>query len=345
MSLDNDSAYHKAISFTVIHNSAKDPITIPPKQYDYSSTKLNHTKWELTEHKFPEITTEDGSYYYTHNESKILAKIQNFTEVLTTIQNKYTKLRKAPKSSYDQGHPWTKDRRYRVLVNTRKECKRVSVKHPSPENNALLRKAHIACFDYYNKLKTKYYKRIATNTSGNSMEFYTLVKSKTNARVFPPMLTHNGSKDFGSDRFEIIAKQLHSSFTSSTIEFSKEHYARYLQLERIYDENIKKDHANIRSEYTETFSYADVENIVSNLNEKKDPGPMGLTATFIKFNACKLIPIIHQYFSRILEHGIIPNQWETSYIVPIPKKGSKTEVSNYRGIALQSILPKYLTNY
>lgn len=28
------------------------------------------------------------------------------------------------------------------------------------------------------------------------------------------------------------------------------------------------------------------------------------------------------------------------FIVPIPKKGAKAEVSNYRGIALQSMLPK-----
>lgn len=67
---------------------------------------------------------------------------------------------------------------------------------------------------------------------------------------------------------------------------------------------------------------------------------MGITATFIKFNSTKLIPIIHQYYSRILEHGIIPQNWKLNFIVPIPKKGSKLDVSNYRGIALQSVLPK-----
>lgn len=146
MSLDNDSAHHKALSFTIIHNNAPEKLPTATKIFDYSTTKLNHTKWDLTNYQFPEITTADGAYYYTHDESKIIQKIQNFTETITTIQNKYTKLRKPIKKSFDQGHPWTKDRRYITLVNKRKIAKRVCQQQPNSENKKALRLAHIACF-------------------------------------------------------------------------------------------------------------------------------------------------------------------------------------------------------
>lgn len=42
----------------------------------------------------------------------------------------------------------------------------------------------------------------------------------------------------------------------------------------------------------------------------------------------------------MMEIGILPHRWKTSYITPIPKKGSLTEVENYRGIAMQSVIPK-----
>lgn len=76
------------------------------------------------------------------------------------------------------------------------------------------------------------------------------------------------------------------------------------------------------------------------LDPKKDPGPMQITVAFIKHNVEKLLPIIHNIMNRTLEHGIIPAEWKKSFIIPIPKKGSKTDVKNYRGIAIQSVFPK-----
>ena len=35
-----------------------------------------------------------------------------------------------------------------------------------------------------------------------------------------------------------------------------------------------------------------------------------------------------------------PEQWKTNIIIPIPKKGDKTNIHNYRGISLMSISAK-----
>lgn len=45
-------------------------------------------------------------------------------------------------------------------------------------------------------------------------------------------------------------------------------------------------------------------------------------------------------FNTILNTGIVSPSWKHSYIEPIPKNGSKSDITNYRGIALQSCIPK-----
>lgn len=85
----------------------------------------------------------------------------------------------------------------------------------------------------------------------------------------------------------------------------------------------------------------EVSHAINSLKENKDPGPMGISVAFIKYNATHLIPILTHYLSNIMEYGIIPQDWKHSFIVPIPKKGNIHDVNNYRGIALQSVIPNF----
>ena len=46
-------------------------------------------------------------------------------------------------------------------------------------------------------------------------------------------------------------------------------------------------------------------------------------------------------FNSLLDNGIFPNLWTKSIIIPLHKKGSKSDKKNYRGIALTSCLGKF----
>lgn len=43
-----------------------------------------------------------------------------------------------------------------------------------------------------------------------------------------------------------------------------------------------------------------------------------------------------------LETSIVPHCWKEALLQPIPKKGDKKEISNYRGIAMQSVISKVI---
>lgn len=81
---------------------------------------------------------------------------------------------------------------------------------------------------------------------------------------------------------------------------------------------------------------------INKLDDKKDQGPMGIPVLFVKHNVAKLAPILTKIYNCIMKTGSIPATWKKSFIQPIPKKGKNCDVSNYRGIAMQSVLPKVL---
>ena len=49
-------------------------------------------------------------------------------------------------------------------------------------------------------------------------------------------------------------------------------------------------------------------------------------------------------FNIIFDRGYFPESWSKGYIIPIHKKGDKSDANNYRGITLMSNLGKLFTN-
>jgi hypothetical protein len=79
---------------------------------------------------------------------------------------------------------------------------------------------------------------------------------------------------------------------------------------------------------------------LDHLDLSKGPGPDGLPTIFLKKCSSSLALPLTMIFNRSLESGVFPFDWKTSHICPIFKSGNKTEVSNYRGVAILSAIPK-----
>jgi hypothetical protein len=69
-----------------------------------------------------------------------------------------------------------------------------------------------------------------------------------------------------------------------------------------------------------------------------------IPAELIQAGGEMLLSVIHKLISSIWIKEDFPHQWKESIIVPIYKKGDKTDCNNYRGISLLSTSFKILWN-
>ena len=77
---------------------------------------------------------------------------------------------------------------------------------------------------------------------------------------------------------------------------------------------------------------------------QKLPGIDQIPAELIKAGGIEIRSEIHKLINSIWNKEEFPGEWKESIIVPIYKKGDKTDCNNYRGISLLPTTYKILSN-
>ena len=84
--------------------------------------------------------------------------------------------------------------------------------------------------------------------------------------------------------------------------------------------------------------------VIEKLKSHKSPGIDQIPAELIKAGGRTIRCAIHKLIISIWIKDELPDEWKESIIVPIHKKGDKTDCNNYRGISLLSTTYKILSN-
>ena len=92
------------------------------------------------------------------------------------------------------------------------------------------------------------------------------------------------------------------------------------------------------------ISPSEVSQAIGRLKCGKAAGIDGISAEFVKAISDRLVPILCLLYNKLYDNGIFPENWSTSIIAPILKKGNKHDPGNYRGISLLPILSKLFTD-
>ncbi|KAJ4429975.1 hypothetical protein ANN_22179 [Periplaneta americana] len=110
----------------------------------------------------------------------------------------------------------------------------------------------------------------------------------------------------------------------------------------------RNDRDEIQIQTAEPFipepTLSEVEIAIENLKKYKSPGIDQIPAELIQEGGSVLSSEIYKLVLAIWEKEIVPKQWKESIIVPIFKKGDKTNCSNFRGISLLLTSYKILSN-
>ncbi|KAI5717970.1 hypothetical protein M8J77_014330 [Diaphorina citri] len=90
------------------------------------------------------------------------------------------------------------------------------------------------------------------------------------------------------------------------------------------------------------FSSSQVFKALSSLPLKFSSGPDNIPPFILRKCASILSVPLSLIFNRSLSSGIFPTCWKSSYVIPIFKSGDRCNVVNYRGVCIQSAIPKVL---
>jgi len=85
--------------------------------------------------------------------------------------------------------------------------------------------------------------------------------------------------------------------------------------------------------------------LLSNTDTTKANGHDDISALMLKRTALSIAPIVTELFNISISHGVLPQDWKTARVSPIPKSGDNTNPSNYRPVSLLSILSKLLERH
>ena len=91
-----------------------------------------------------------------------------------------------------------------------------------------------------------------------------------------------------------------------------------------------------------TLTKHDVYTALANLNPTKAMGGDGIPPLFLKYCAAALVDPVHYLFSQCFSQSYLPQEWCSHLIIPIPKTGDKSQISNYHPISLLCNLSKVL---
>ncbi|MCW4346819.1 MAG: reverse transcriptase family protein [Candidatus Thiodiazotropha endolucinida] len=183
--------------------------------------------------------------------------------------------------------------------------------------------------------RKNFYQNLMENPSTDM--FYRLIrKSKSRKESATTCIVVNNQKNFDiSEQRHCFAQYYEDLATPKDNDYDDV----YLKLCNIRCDNIHEQCLN--SGEMLTFSEADVEKAMNQLNNGKSADEYGLSAEHFKAGKRELTPVITNIFNKILCDKEIPPTFKTGLITPVLKKGKDSKLlENYRGITVTSTFGK-----
>ena len=211
-------------------------------------------------------------------------------------------------------YPWL-DRELRHLRNMRDRSKN------SPNYNELC-----SLFDERSKLAyTQYIQKIGEGIISDPNSFFDYIKSQKNTDGYPSSIQKDGV--FSSDPSAIASMFAH-------------HFSSVYQ-NPINSTNFSREQSNPTIILDEIILLEEeVLDELLALDPKKSAGPDGIPTFFLINLAEFLVNPLTKLFNKSLSTGYFPDKWKTSFVTPIFKSGSRSDVENYRSISKLSAIPK-----
>ena len=160
-------------------------------------------------------------------------------------------------------------------------------------------------------------------------KLYSYIKSKKNENTGIALLRSEGTLHSNpSEKAKILSKQFQSAFTS--------------------EENTNIPVIGPSTHPTMEpikISRDGVYKFIKNINPSEATGPDTIAGRVLKENIDICTDILTLLFTKSLETGKVPSDWNHANVTPVLRKGDKHNPGNYRNISLTCIACKLLGTY
>ena len=82
--------------------------------------------------------------------------------------------------------------------------------------------------------------------------------------------------------------------------------------------------------------------MLGSLKSIKSSGPDNIPARLLKEGAVEIAPSLTRRFNLSLLQASVPAAWKEAHVIPLHKKGDRSNVKNYRPVSLTSVVSKVL---
>ena len=230
--------------------------------------------------------------------------------------------------TFSPANPWY-DRSCTLAIQARDQAHDLYQASPSAASHASYKSARNRCTALIRRKKFSSVKRKThnLNLSPTEKSFWSLANQVLNnfcKSNFPPLFRHDGS--------------IACSPTEKATLFGS-HFSANSSLN---DSNAPDPPTIPLSNPMPSLiiSTRKVRRVLASLKTNKASGLDRIPARFLKEFAAELAPVLCRLFRLILCTSIYPSAWKYSLVQPVPKKGDRSNPSNYHPIALTSTIAK-----
>ena len=163
-----------------------------------------------------------------------------------------------------------------------------------------------------------------SNPNALTKKFWSYVKSNSNTSRIPKSV-HRAEIHANDDvkRAKLFNTFFHEQFSPSSN----------------YEINIDFSNDSFRPF---KFEAHNVLQILKTIDINKSQGPDGISGAVLKYCAPSLANPLSILFNISYSSGQFPSDWKLANVVPVHKKGDKSDIKNYRPISITSLVMKVM---
>jgi hypothetical protein len=291
-----------------------------PKKYTYiPNFKRCDTEAVLRELQFPDINP--NSLIVDVNQA-----MNNFSKQVQEVVLRNTPLKRVGSSVFP---PWFNNDLKNMVIH-KKILHTEYKKSQDPRSYHLFSLAREQCRRLADQRYNEYIQGIQDSLIHDPRVFWGFMKKSKGTSQPPPCLKYNGrtatTDEEMSDMFaDFFSSVYHKSLNQQPLQCHQQSEP----LQR------RADCVSLLQ-----FTEAEICRELERLDVNKGCGPDCIPPSVLKHCSTLLAAPLCSLFNSSLCRGVFPDALKASYIIPIFKSGSPTDVANYRGIAIQSTMSK-----